>query len=124
MRRRLLKNPAAEADQFRRRALLAFGGVVVGVVALALWYFKLQVVDYTAYATLSQENRVKLRPVVPGRGLVYDRDGRVLADNVPAFRLEVVPEEAGDPAEWLPALRRIVAISPEDVRRFEAASGR
>ena len=119
MRRRLLKNPAAEADQFRRRALLAFGGVVVGVVALALWYFKLQVVDYTAYATLSQENRVKLRPVVPGRGLVYDRDGRVLADNVPAFRLEVVPEEAGDPAEWLPALRRIVAISPEDVRRFE-----
>ena len=118
MRRRLLKNPAAEADQFRRRALLAFSGVVVGVIALALWYFKLQVVDYRAYATLSQENRVKLRPVVPGRGLVYDRDGRVLADNVPAFRLEVVPDEAGDPADWLPALRRIVALAPEDVARF------
>ena len=118
MRRRLLKNPAAEADQFRRRALLAFSGVVLGLVALALWYFQLQVVDYTAYATLSQENRVKLRPVVPGRGLVYDRDGRVLADNVPAFRLEVVPEEAGDPAEWLPALRRIVAIDPGDLARF------
>ena len=118
MRRRLLKNPAAEADQFRRRALLAFSGVVLGLVALALWYFQLQVVDYKAYATLSQENRVKLRPVVPGRGLVYDRDGRVLADNVPAFRLEVVPEEAGDPAEWLPALRRIVEIAPEDLARF------
>lgn len=118
MRRRLLKNPAAEADQFRRRAVLAFSGVLLGVIALGLWYFKLQVVDYRAYATLSQENRVKLRPVVPGRGLVYDRDGQVLADNVPAFRLEVVPDEAGDPARWLPALRRIVAIDPEDLARF------
>ena len=118
MRRRILKNPAAEADQFRRRAALAFAGVLLGVIALGLWYFKLQVVDYRAYATLSQENRVKLRPVVPGRGLVYDRDGQVLADNVPAFRLEVVPDEAGDPARWLPALRRIVAIDPEDLARF------
>ena len=118
MRRRLLKNPAAEADQFRRRALLAFSGVLLGVIALALWYFQLQVVDYRAYATLSQENRVKVRPVVPGRGLIVDRDGRVLADNVPAFRLEVVPDEAGDPDEWLPALRRIVAIDPADLARF------
>ena len=118
MRRRILKNPAAEADQFRRRAALAFAGVLLGVIALGLWYFKLQVVDYRADATLSQENRVKLRPVVPGRGLVYDRDGQVLADNVPAFRLEVVPDEAGDPARWLPALRRIVAIDPEDLARF------
>ena len=118
MRRRLLKNPAAEADQFRRRAVLAFAGVLLGLVALGLWYFKLQVVDYSAYATLSQENRVKMRPVVPGRGLIVDRDGQVLADNVPAFRLEVVPEEAGDPDRWLPALQRIVALDPEDVARF------
>src|SRR5690606_2793393 len=118
MRRRLIKNPSAEADQFRRRALLAFVGVLVGLIALGGWYFKLQVVDYTAYATLSAKNRVKERPVVPGRGQVQDRQGRVLADNFPAFRLEVVPEEAGDPATWLPALRGIVELAPEDVARF------
>ena len=59
--------------------------------ALALWYFKLQVIDHADYATRSQANRVKPRPIVPGRGLIYDRKGRMLADNVPAYRLDVVP---------------------------------
>jgi penicillin-binding protein 2 len=57
--------------------------------------------------------------VVPGRGLILDRKGRVLADNVPAYRIEVTPFEAGKSDKWLPSLSQIVAISPEDVERFE-----
>ncbi|MGQ4660397.1 penicillin-binding protein 2 [Lysobacter sp. F6437] len=117
--RRLLKNTAAEADQFRRRALLAFAGVVLALGGLSLWYFRLQVWQYDDYALRSEQNRVKLRPVVPGRGLVYDRKGRILADNVPAFRLEVTPNEAGDPKDWLPSLGRLVELSPEDVAEFQ-----
>ena len=117
--RRLLKNTAAEADQFRRRALLAFVGVVLALGGLSLWYFRLQVWQYDDYALRSEQNRVKLRPVVPGRGLIYDRDGRILADNVPAFRLEVTPNEAGDPKDWLPSLGRLVELSPEDVAEFQ-----
>src|SRR3546814_12338248 len=59
-----------------------------------------------------------LRPVVPGRGLIYDRKGRILADNVPAFRLEVTPNEAGDPKDWLPALAGLVELSPEEIAEF------
>ncbi len=55
----------------------------------------LQVLEHDEYATRSEANRIKLRPVVPARGLIYDRKGRMLADNVPAFRLDVMPEEAG-----------------------------
>ncbi|HEX2082725.1 MAG TPA: penicillin-binding protein 2, partial [Xanthomonadaceae bacterium] len=55
-----------------------------------------------------------------GRGLIYDRKGRILADNVPAYRLEVVPDEAGDPKRLIAALSKIVAFSPEDIERFEA----
>ena len=120
-RRRVLKNAAAEADQFRRRSALAFGCVVLALAGLSLWYFRLQVWQHADYATRSEANRIKLRPVVPGRGLIYDRKGRILADNVPAFRLDVTPQEAGNPQQWLPALGRIVALSADDLKQFEDA---
>jgi len=119
-RRRVLKNTALEADQFRRRAFLAFAGVVFALGGLALWYFRLQVWQHSEYVTRSEENRIKLRPVVPARGLIYDRKGRILADNVPAYRLDVTPSEAGDSKQWLPELAKIVALSPEDIASYEA----
>ncbi|GAA5069510.1 penicillin-binding protein 2 [Lysobacter panacisoli] len=118
-RRRVLKNTAAEANQFRLRSAIAFICVLVALVGLGFWYFRLQVWQHADYATRSEANRVKLRPVVPGRGLILDRKGRVLADNVPAYRIEVTPFEAGKTDTWLPALSKIVALSPEDIARFE-----
>lgn len=116
---RVLKNAGAEAEQFRWRSAIAFAGVVLALVGLSLWYFGLQVLQHEDYATRSEANRIKLLPVVPGRGLIYDRKGRILADNVPAYRLDVTPQEAGDPAKWLPQLAGLVALSPEDIARFE-----
>src|SRR5690606_14593330 len=107
--------------QFRRRALLGFVVVVVSLLGLAGWYYRLQVLEHTRYALQSEANRLKLRPVLPGRGLILDRKGRVLADNVPAYRLDVTPLEAGPPGDWLPQLRRIVALDDEAVARFEEA---
>ncbi|MDQ3269290.1 MAG: penicillin-binding protein 2, partial [Pseudomonadota bacterium] len=117
--RRPLRNAAAETEQFRQRALLAFFAVVLALGALALGYLRLQVWQHADFATRSEENRIKLRPVVPGRGLIFDRKGRILADNVPAFRLDVTPNEAGDPKAWLPQLQRIIELSPEDIEAFE-----
>jgi len=117
-RRRVLKNAAAEADQFRRRAALAMLGVVLALGGLALWYFRLQVWQHEDYASRAEANRVKLQPVVPGRGLVLDREGRILADNVPAFRLDVTPDQAGPAEEWLPRLQRVVELAPEDIESY------
>ena len=116
--RRVLKNGAAEADQFRGRSLLAFACVLLALAGLSAWYYRLQVLQHAEYATRSEANRIKLRPVVPGRGLIYDRKGRILADNVPAFRLDVTALEAGDPDKWLPSLSRIVALSDSDLKHF------
>jgi len=118
--RRPSKNPHAEAEQFRRRAVLGFVVVAVALLGLAGWYFKLQVMDHTEYATLSEANRIKPKPVVPGRGSIFDREGRLLAENVPAFRLEVMPEKAGDPKKLIAGLGQIFALTPEDIERFEA----
>ncbi len=117
---RASKNPRAEAEQFRRRALLGFVVVALTLAALAGWYFKLQVLDHAEYATRSEANRIKLRPVVPGRGSIFDRNGRLLADNVPAFRLDVLPEKAGDSKALLAGLSTIFSLTPEDIERFES----
>ncbi|MEO6365076.1 MAG: penicillin-binding protein 2 [Luteimonas sp.] len=119
IRRRQLKNLAAEAEQFRRRAVLGFLVVLLSLGALGLWYFKLQVVDHEKYATQSEANRIKPRPIVPGRGLIYDRKGRILADNVPAYRLDVVPDQVGDPKQLIAQLGTIIDLSPDDIARFE-----
>ena len=118
---RQLRNAAADAARFRVRALVGFVAVVLSLAGLAGWYFKLQVLDHADYAKRSQANRIKPRPVVPGRGLIYDRKGRILADNVPAYRLDVTPEDAGDPRALVASLSRIIALTPDDIARFEQA---
>lgn len=118
MRRHYVRNSAQEAEQFRSRAALGFLAVAFALCGLATWYFKLQVLDHTDYAKRSQDNRVKQRPEVPARGLIYDRKGRVLADNVPAYRLDVVPAEAGDIDALIASLSKIIPLAPEDIARF------
>ena len=118
--RRPSKNPSAEAEQFRRRAALGFLVVAVCLLGLAGWYFKLQVLDHAEYAARSQANQIKPKPVVPGRGSIFDRNGKLLAENVPAFRLDVLPEKAGDPKALIAGLGRIFSLAPEDIQRFEA----
>lgn len=119
-RRGTLKNAHAEAALFRMRAAAGFLCVLLALAGLAGWYFRLQVVDHDNYATASEANRIKPRPVVPGRGLIYDRKGRILADNVPAYRLEVVPDDAGDPQALVASLSKVVALDKDEIARFDA----
>jgi penicillin-binding protein 2 len=120
-KRQLLKNPTAEADQFQRRAAIGFLGIFALIAGLCFGgYFRLQVMQHQEYVTRSEANRIKPRPVVPARGLIYDRKGRLLADNVPAFRLEVTPNETTDVRTTLAELARLVSISPEEVQAFES----
>lgn len=118
-RRQLLKNHRMEAAQFRRRALLGFAGVLAGMLLLAGGYFQLQILRHDEYATRSESNRITARPVVPARGLVYDRAGRLLADNVPAWRLEITPEQVPDMPRLLAGLGEVVALDDADLARFE-----
>jgi len=113
------KNPYAEAEQFRLRALLCFACVTLALIGLGAWYFKLQVTDHAIYATRAEANRVRVRPVVPARGLIYDRKGRLLAENIPAFRLEITPDQVPDMAATLRELRVIFDLDDDDIERFQ-----
>ena len=115
-----MKNSAAEAEQFRRRAMLGFIGIALALVGLAYGYFRLQVLQHAEYRVRAEANRIKPRPVVPARGLIYDRAGRLLADNVAAYRLELVPEQVPDVQATLAALSQRVRITPEELAQFES----
>ncbi len=116
---RSLRSPVADAEQFRRRALFAGLAVAAALFALALGYGRLQILHYEVYATRSEENRIRLEPIVPARGLIFDRNGVLLADNAPAYRLDIVAERVEDMPALLAELRQRVAISEEEWQRFE-----
>lgn len=119
--RRKLKNLHAEAAQFQRRAFVGFVAIAVAMLGLAAGYFRLQVLQHEEYQLRSEANRIKPRPIVPARGLITDRNGRLLADNVPAYRLEIVAEQVRDLDATLAGLAELVALDQEDIARFREA---
>ncbi|MGE4359996.1 MAG: penicillin-binding protein 2, partial [Lysobacteraceae bacterium] len=119
---RPMRNPLAEAAVQRRRALVAFLAVFALLAVLAGRFAWLQVFSYEEFHTRSEANRIKARPIVPARGLIYDRAGRILADNVPAYRLDVVREDAGDLDEMVARLREVIDLDEDDARAFIAAA--
>lgn len=117
---RPLKDTRLEALVFRRRALAGFLIIGASLVALGARFAWLQVSRHDEFSLRSDSNRIVTRPLAPGRGLIYDRKGVLLADNVAAFRLEVTPEQVKNMDKMLAALRDVVPLSDDDVARFNA----
>ena len=75
-------------------------------------------IDHEHFTTLSRENRVKVVPLPPTRGLIYDAQGVLLAENLPAYQLELVPEQVDDVEDTLRRLAAIDLIESEDIERY------
>ncbi len=113
-----LKDTIGESQAFLSRAIIA-GLLVLLVVALLAWrMFELQVIDHAHFTTLSRENRVKVLPLPPTRGLIFDRSGVLLAQNRPAYSLEITPEQVDSVEQTLAELGEIIEISDDDLERF------
>ena len=110
-----------EVGLFRRRAVLAVlvGLALICVLVVRLAY--LQLLSFEHYSTLSKNNRVRLQALAPPRGLIFDRNGLVLAENLPTYRLEIIPEEVENMESTLAELSEVVAISEYDLQRFRKA---
>jgi len=115
-----LKDHASEARQFRTRARVALLLVAFAVLLLGLRYVYLQVISHDEYATRSASNQVRIVPVPPNRGLIYDRRGRPVAENRPAYRLELVPEKVGKLQDTIESLGRIIDLPEDAYESFQA----
>lgn len=125
-----IKDHWAEQRLFLRRVIVAVV-LTVGLTSIVLGRLtQLQVFEYEYFSAQSQGNRIRIQPVPPTRGLVFDRNGVVLAENLPSYQLELTPEQVPDVDETLTRLAEIDLIEPDRVaeikqlirsqRRFDA----
>lgn len=115
-----IKDHHSERRLFIGRAVLAsvISVILLGVVIARL--VQLQVFDHELFAEKSQGNRVRIEAVPPIRGLILDRKGRVIAENLPAYQLELIPEQVDDIDDTLSRLAAINLIEQDDIPRFTA----
>ena len=118
-------NDAAFSDPARERRIFTGRLLIAGLAAIALSstvlyrYFDLQVTRHQDFATHSDNNRVHVRPAVPSRGLIYDRNGELLADNRPSYSLSIIRERSEDLEQLLQQISSLIDISNDDIERFE-----
>ena len=117
-----LKDEWDERRLFERRAWVGLTIIVLCILALLARYVWLQIFAFDSFSTRSESNRVAVRPVVPNRGIIYDRRGRVIAENRPAYRLEIIPEMVPGKLPGLEALldelSSLIALDENDREAF------
>jgi penicillin-binding protein 2 len=119
-----LKNTQREQAIYGARTLFAVIAVFVLLGALVARYYALQIRDYETYSTASDRNRVQLQPLPPKRGLIFDRNGVLLADNRPSYTLSVIVERVDALDETLAQLRQLVRIEASDEEKFRERAAR
>ncbi len=119
MRLTSLEERQREQRLVTNRALVAGAVVIAGLLLLCVRLLHLQVDRHEHFSVLSMENRVKIQPVPPTRGLIYDAKGVLLADNHPTFALEITIEKVEDLAATIDDLAKIIPIEASDRARFE-----
>jgi len=113
-----LKDHIRDEQVFGRRLIMATVFIIILIFILISRLVYLQIINQQHYATLSENNRVSIKPIQPIRGLIYDRNGVLLAENIPSFTLELIPEHIESIPELIKKLQRIITITDSDIERF------
>lgn len=114
----LVKNHLAEKALFRHRLWVACSILGLLLFALVARLFFLQIIEHSRYTTLSNENQFTLLPIAPPRGLIYDRNGVLLAENQPIFNLTLTPNKIKKLSDTIAALQTVLTISNDDLVYF------
>ncbi|UPF03470.1 penicillin-binding protein 2 [Pseudomonas mosselii] len=117
-----LKDHEKDARLVRNRVVVGAVAVVLLVCVLIARLYYLQVIQYDYHSTLSENNRVHVQPIPPTRGLIFDRNGVVVADNRPSFSLVMTRERAGNAGKWqdvLDVIVEVLELTPDDRALFE-----
>jgi penicillin-binding protein 2 len=116
-----LKDHEKETRLVSRRVLACAALIAVLAACLVARLYFLQVTQFAYHSTISENNRVHVLPIPPERGLIYDRNGVVLADNRPSFNLTLTRERAGDWHRVVEELMSILSLPDEDRIVFDKA---
>jgi penicillin-binding protein 2 len=98
--------------------------IIAGTLGLVARLAYLQIVGHDHYSSLARDNRVKISPLPPTRGMIFDRNGEVLANNFPTYILEVFPDQVPDLETTLAELKKLLNLSDEEIDRFNSLKRR
>ncbi len=115
--KRTPKDTEESARRISRRGLILGGAQAAMIGALALRMRYMQVEQADQFRLLAEENRINLRLLPPARGLIYDRNGVILAENEQNYRIVVVREDMGDVDEVLGRLAQLVDLPEDELER-------
>ncbi len=113
-----IRDHGSESNLFARRAFFAFIFVIALILVLLSNLYHLQVQRHDTYQTRSNDNRISVRPITPNRGLIFDRNGILLAENRPTYSLDVLIEKSGKPDKWLKSLADLLTIDEALQEKF------
>lgn len=113
---RLSGSPVARAQR-RRRSRAAQFCVMAVIALLGFQLFQLQVVEGEQYALTARHNRLRELPIPAPRGTIYDRTGRVVAENVPGYKIQLMPSHPDTMAAQIRRLMPILGLEPVRVER-------
>ena len=119
-----IKDPNKEKELIVGRAIAFFVVVVLCVCILVARFVQLQIYEHESYQSRSDKNRIQVQPLAPPRGLIYDTNGILLADNRPSSALGIVVERTDELDAVIAELREIIALSDEQVEQFHEAKKR
>lgn len=117
-------NYSAELLLFVRRVTIASIFVLLITSILFIRLYQIQIVNFNMYTTRSNENRIKIIPIPPKRGIIYDCNGLALALNRTIYQLEVTPEKTTNLNQTVRELQLLLNLSDYDIVRFEKARKR
>lgn len=113
------RNHQFETSLFNQRVIVAFLFMLVAIGGLVFNLYHLQVRNHDRYQVRSNRNRIKIIPVAPNRGLIYDRNGVVLAQNIPVSTLELTPAKIDNINATLASLQKLLNLSDHDIAKFK-----
>jgi penicillin-binding protein 2 len=113
------KDSIRERQNFTSRVIALFLIALLAIFVLIARMVHLQVANYEKYRTRAEQNRIQVQPIAPPRGLIFDRNGVLLADNQPVFTLALVAEHIKDLDALVAELSTLVQLDDEDVELFK-----
>lgn len=119
MRRRItIKNHIQEIQLTTQRCIVAIVIMLILICLLIIRLGYLQISQHDVYTTLSKKNWLDIVPIEPTRGLIYDRNGVLLAENVPVFSLDILPYKIHNIPQMLAEISKIIPLSDTEIAQF------
>ncbi len=114
-----IKDHSLEKNLFTKRIVAAFIVISLLTTGLIVRLVYLQIVGHEHYSLLAKDNSIKIVPLVPTRGMIYDRHGKVLAENTTSYSLEVIPEQVTNLDDTLHRLQVLLDVSDEELEQYQ-----